>query len=140
MTRFSFLATRAAAGTRREAAAGEPIPGSDFRPTPLQQRFFNLVHEGWCIDGACEQMEISRQTFYLWRQQPDFCAWMAATCLRESVLYGWELLSEARLRTGDSFRYWKAAFDFTFNPATRKMLLEWAEWCAAQDPKGSTGA
>lgn len=117
----------------RPVPDSHPLPGAGFHPTPLQRRFFDRIGEGDSIDDACEAIGVARSTFYLWRRHTGFRAWLAAAVLRESILDGWELLVIARDQSEDSFRHWKAAYDFTFNPATRQKLLAWAQWCAAQD-------
>ncbi|MGH9535453.1 MAG: hypothetical protein ACRD2E_11415 [Terriglobales bacterium] len=117
------------------ASAGfiPPLPGAAFRPTGLQRRFFARIAAGATVATALDALRIHRATFSRWRQDPNFRSWLAAACLRDMLLNGWELINVARQNASADFRFRKAAFDLTFNPATRRHLAAWAQWCGGPD-------
>lgn len=102
-----------------------------FHPTALQRQFLDLLAQGMLPHQAGARLNISRMTFYRWRQDPAFRHFLAAAQLRDFILDGGSLLTIARAKAETHFPYWKALAQLTFTAAAREDLADWAEWCAS---------
>lgn len=103
---------------------------NDFRPNDKQRRFVQLALASGGplqIGRICKQVGISRTTYYRWREQPGFAAWMSAQWVSALLADGGRLLSIGRAFAAGDFRYWRAMAELVFDPRGLGLLTAWQQ-------------
>lgn len=108
----------------------EVVPDTGFCPSDDQRRFLQLALAAGGplnIGRLCQQVGISRTTYYRWRDQPGFSAWMSAHWVSALLADGGRLLSIGRAHAGSDFRYWRAMVELVFDPRGLGLLTAWQQ-------------
>ena len=108
----------------------EVVPDTGFCPSDDQRRFLQLALASGGplnIGRLCQQLGISRTTYYRCRDQPGFSAWMSAHWVSALLADGGRLLSIGRAHAGSDFRYWRAMVELVFDPRGLGLLTAWQQ-------------
>lgn len=108
----------------------EVVSGTGFCPSDGQRHFLQLALASTGplnIGRLCQQVGIARATYYRWREQPGFSAWMSAQWVAALLADGGRLLSIGRANAGSDFRYWRAMAELIFDPRGLGLLTAWQQ-------------
>ena len=108
----------------------EVVADTGFCPSDEQRHFLQLALAAGGplnIGRLCKQVGISRTTYYRWRDQPGFSAWMSAQWVAALLADGGRLLSIGRANAASDFRYWRAMAELVFDPRGLGLLTAWQQ-------------
>lgn len=104
------------------------MPTGAFLPSLAQRRLRDVIVENPSrlhITEVCRQAGIARRTYYLWCQNPDFCAWLATTWSSALIMDGPFYVNHARAAAPRNFRAFKLMFNLIFDPDGLGQLVHW---------------
>lgn len=104
------------------------MPTGAFLPSLAQRRLRDVIIENPSrlhITEICRQAGIARRTYYLWCQNPDFCAWLATAWSSTLIMDGPFYVNLARAAAPRNYRAFKLIYNLIFDPNGLGQLQHW---------------
>lgn len=137
---MSSLRSRTSAPAATPSAHPAVTANTPFRPSATQRRFMQLAIAAQGplrVAPLCEQLGISRSTYYRWLEQPGFRAWMSAQWMNRLIGEGGRLISIAQARAETDYRFFRFLADLVFDPRGLGLLTAWQQRMANRTTEGA---